>query len=102
MKIYSKTVRFSEILESVIFDMPKVRASLISSSISQISWKAISEKITTRSSDDIRHYWSAKILPLFISKQNKWSEADDLLLLEFIASQDLFGPGNSSTLAQST
>lgn len=30
-----------------------------------ISWKAISEALQTRSVDDIRNYWSVKVLPLF-------------------------------------
>lgn len=30
-----------------------------------ISWKIVAEKLKTRSVDDIRNYWSIKILPLF-------------------------------------
>lgn len=30
-----------------------------------ISWKAIAEALQTRSVDDIRNYWSLKVLPLF-------------------------------------
>jgi hypothetical protein len=30
-----------------------------------ISWKAVQEKLATRSVDDIRNFWTIKILPLF-------------------------------------
>jgi hypothetical protein len=30
-----------------------------------ISWKTIAERLQTRSVDDIRNYWTVKILPLF-------------------------------------
>lgn len=30
-----------------------------------ISWKTVAERLQTRSVDDIRNYWTVKILPLF-------------------------------------
>lgn len=58
-----------------------------------ISWKTIAEQLKTRSVDDIRNYWSIKILPLFDSQsliQDKvWHEQDDIDLLEQIISQEI-------------
>ena len=101
IKVYSKTVRIQEIFNKIIGDVKDIREKLISNSISKISWTAVQESLQTRSSDAIRHYWNQKILPLFIPNQNSWSEQDDLTLLEFIVSQDLYGQANASTLAQS-
>jgi len=73
VKVFSKTVRFEEILPHVVYDLNKVKSKLVEQSISQISWAAISEKMKTRSSDDIRQYWNLKLLPLFIPDQHKWT-----------------------------
>ena len=101
VRIYSKTVRLQEIFNRIIGDLNTIREKLIGKSISNISWTAVQDSLKTRSSDAIRHYWNQKILPLFIPNQNSWSEQDDLTLLEFIVSQDLYGQSNASTLAQS-
>ncbi len=78
-------------MSHIIFDLKKVREKILDKSISKISWSAIAEEMKTKSSDDLRHYWNLKLLPLFIPNQHQWSEAEDLKLLDFIVSQKLYG-----------
>lgn len=58
-----------------------------------VSWKTIAEAMKTRSVDDIRNYWSIKILPLFdpsaLIQERAWTETDDIALLELIADQEV-------------
>jgi len=69
-----------------------------------ISWKALSENAhKTRSVDDIRNFWMLKIVPLLQTYGGgkkvpgtqpgavaaRWTEADDINLLEAIEGQDL-------------
>ena len=58
IKVYSKTVKFEEIMSHIIFDLKMVREKLLNKSISKISWSAIAEEMKTKSSDDLRHYWN--------------------------------------------
>jgi hypothetical protein len=58
-----------------------------------ISWKTIAEAMKTRSVDDIRNFWSIKILPMFdpsaLIQERAWIEAEDITLLELIAEQEI-------------
>ena len=87
-------------MSHIIFDIKKLGDKLVQKSISKISWTAIAEEMKTKSSDDIRHYWNQKLLPLFIPNQHQWTEEEDLKLLKFIVSQELFGSDNLFTYAQ--
>ncbi len=57
-----------------------------------ISWKTVADKLLTRSVDDIRNFWTVKILPLFDSqaliKEKVWSEKEDIDLLQKIVDLD--------------
>ena len=59
----------------------------------EISWSAIQENLPTRSVDDIRTFWSLKLLPLLTNNRQQghhlWSESDDLTLLQGIADQEI-------------
>lgn len=70
-------------------------------SVSSISWSAVADQIKTKSSDDIRYYWTSKVLPLFIPNQNVWSEEEDLNILEFVVNEDLYGDNQGCTITQS-
>ena len=74
LKIYSKTVKFSQVYKSLIRDFGSLQKDLVSNCINNISWIAVAEKMETRSSDDIRQYWSRYLLPLFIPDQTKWND----------------------------
>ena len=78
-------------MNNVVFDLKNVKKQLLEKSVSSISWTAISEGLKTKSSDDIRQYWTNKILPLFIPNQSVWTEDEDLNLLKFVVSEDLYG-----------
>ena len=73
-------------------------------SLGQVSWKALQDtKHKTRSIDDIRNYWMLKVLPLLetlggsrkrsrsnsavnggVNVVERWTEADDINLLECV------------------
>ena len=58
-----------------------------------ISWKAIADKMETRSVDDIRNFWALKVLPLFDTTslvEATWTEQEDIALLKQIAGLDVF------------
>lgn len=96
------SLNFADVLSLLLLDdIEQVKSNLIKKSVSQISWQAISESMETKSSDDIRHFWNAKILPLLVPNQNSWSEKEDLALLQFVSDEDLRGQGQGVTLAQS-
>ena len=103
LKVYrNEGVSFEDVMPRLLqADIEKVKESLIEKSVSQISWMAVSEAIKTKSSDDIRHFWNSKILPLMVPHQNAWTEQEDLALLEFISDEDLRGQDHGVTLTQS-
>ena len=70
--IYNQNTHFKEIMNHVVFDLEKIKKSLIQKSVSNTSWTAIAEKLTTKSSDDIRHFWQNNIMPLFFPDQRDW------------------------------
>lgn len=76
--IYNQNTQFKEIMNHVVFDLEKIKKSLIEKSVSKTSWAAIAEKLTTKSSDDIRHFWQNQIMPLFFPNQQDWQEQEDL------------------------
>ena len=55
----------------------------------------------TKSADDIRHYWTDKLLPMFIPNQNMWTKEEDLNLLKFVVNEDLYGDDQGCTITQS-
>jgi hypothetical protein len=84
LTIYSKSVKFHEISKHILYDLANLRKSLVASSISQISWSAISAHLKTRSSDDVRQYWNSKIMTILVPNQREWTDSEDILLLKFI------------------
>lgn len=55
-----------------------------------VSWTALSEVIKNKSSDDLRHYWNAKIVPKITNPfQTQWTDQMDIDLLEYVESLDV-------------
>ena len=83
----SQRVQVDEIIPLLV--KPKRAKKHLKHSDLTISWKTIAEKLQTRSVDDIRNFWSVKILPLFdqssLIQEKLWTEQDDIDLLEQIA-----------------
>jgi len=64
IRIYdSSKVQVDEIIPLIV--KPKRAKKYLKSFDLVVSWKTIAEHLKTRSVDDIRNYWTVKILPLF-------------------------------------
>jgi hypothetical protein len=90
IKVYDRSVAIHEIV-SMIIKKNRCRKEVPHLSI---SWSAIQSNLKTRSIDDIRNYWSLKLLPLLVPNQSDgptkaWSEEDDIYLLKQIIDQDV-------------
>jgi hypothetical protein len=90
IKVYDRSVAIHEIVPMII---KKNRCRKEVPHLS-ISWSAIQSNLKTRSIDDIRNYWSLKLLPLLVPNQSDgptkaWSEEDDIDLLKQIIDQDV-------------
>lgn len=72
-------------MKHVIFDIKSLRKNLITHSVSNLSWTAIASHLRTRSSDDIRHYWTSHMMNLLLPNQSQWTDDEDIELLSFIA-----------------
>ena len=57
---------------------------MIKKTLQQISWNAIATKMKSRSVDDLRYYWNARMLPILLPQVNAWSQEDDEALLQHI------------------
>jgi len=87
--IYKKNVHFKDIMKAVVLDINKVKKYLLENTISEISWSALTGHLASKSSDDIRQFWNNHIVPLFLPKQQEWSDEEDLALLNFVVELDL-------------
>jgi len=90
IKVYDRSVAIDEIVPMII---KKNRCRKEVPHLS-ISWSAIQSNLKTRSIDDIRNYWSLKLLPLLVPNQSDgptkaWSEEDDIDLLKQIIDQEV-------------
>jgi hypothetical protein len=74
----------------------------MSNTVSKVSWTAVAESMESRSTDDVRHQWNLKILPLFIPDQHVWTQQDDKNLLQYVVDLDLYGISSSCSLIQSS
>lgn len=99
--VYSQTVTLQEITDKVLINPAKLYQNLKNKVIGRISWTVISEEMKTRSSDDLRHFWTRSLLPTLFPNQDAWTQADDLKLLRFIVAQDLTGNVNEVTVSHS-
>lgn len=53
----------------------------------------------TKSADDLRYYWNARLLPLLVPSITTWTQEDDETLLQHIVDQNIF---EGTSLIQST
>lgn len=84
LTVYSRTVRLQEIMRYVIEDRTKLQSQLMKKTLQRISWATLADKMKTKSADDLRHYWNAKLLPLLIPSVITWTQEDDEKLLQQI------------------
>jgi len=78
IKVYSESVGIEDILPLIM----KPKRSQKRAASLEISWTALAAQMKYRSYDDIRNYWTSKVLPILLQSYSEWSHGDDRELVK--------------------